>query len=279
MAGYGLAFAAFLITAGRLGDDRGRRRVYMLGLALFTASSAACGLAPSPTTLILARLAQGVAGGDGHAAGARDHRRHLPRSRPRPGAEPVRRGARARRRRRPGARRRAGADGPRAGSAGAAASSSTCRSASSRWRRRRGWCRSRAGSGGRGSTWPAPRCSRSGSTRDPGAAHRGPPARLAGVDVGVFGGRPAGARRLPRAGSGASAPGRRPAARPRAVPRARLLRRPGHAVLPRGRPGGLLRLPRRCTCSPAAASGRSRRASCSPFWRSPTSSCPRPRRP
>ena len=51
VAGYGLTFAAFLITAGRLGDDRGRRRVYMLGLALFTASSAACGLAPSPATL------------------------------------------------------------------------------------------------------------------------------------------------------------------------------------------------------------------------------------
>jgi MFS family permease len=33
VAGYGLTFAAFLITAGRLGDDRGRRRVYMLGLA------------------------------------------------------------------------------------------------------------------------------------------------------------------------------------------------------------------------------------------------------
>ena len=62
VAGYGLTFAAFLITAGRLGDDRRRRRVYMLGLALFTASSAACGLAPSPATLILARLAQGVAG-------------------------------------------------------------------------------------------------------------------------------------------------------------------------------------------------------------------------
>src|SRR3954466_8669023 len=53
VAGYGLPFAAFLIT-GRLGDDRGRRRVYMLGLALFTVSSAACGLAPSATTLILA---------------------------------------------------------------------------------------------------------------------------------------------------------------------------------------------------------------------------------
>jgi EmrB/QacA subfamily drug resistance transporter len=62
VAGYGLTFAAFLITAGRLGDDLGRRRVYTIGLALFTVASAACGLAPSPTTLVVARIAQGVAG-------------------------------------------------------------------------------------------------------------------------------------------------------------------------------------------------------------------------
>src|SRR3954454_18067520 len=62
VAGYGLAFAAFLITSGRLGDGLGRRRVYAVGLALFTAASAACGLAPSPTTLVVARIAQGVAG-------------------------------------------------------------------------------------------------------------------------------------------------------------------------------------------------------------------------
>ena len=48
VAGYGLTFAAFLITAGRLGDDLGRRRVYVIGLALFTVTSAACGLAPEP---------------------------------------------------------------------------------------------------------------------------------------------------------------------------------------------------------------------------------------
>jgi len=62
VAGYGLTFAAFLITSGRLGDGLGRRRVYAVGLALFTAASAACGLAPSPTTLVIARIAQGVAG-------------------------------------------------------------------------------------------------------------------------------------------------------------------------------------------------------------------------
>src|SRR3954453_8887637 len=62
VAGYGLTFAAFLITAGRLGDDLGRRRVYAIGLALFTVASAACGLAPTPTTLVVARIAQGVSG-------------------------------------------------------------------------------------------------------------------------------------------------------------------------------------------------------------------------
>jgi EmrB/QacA subfamily drug resistance transporter len=62
VAGYGLTFAAFLITAGRLGDELGRRRVYAFGLAMFTLASAACGLAPSPSTLVLARIVQGVAG-------------------------------------------------------------------------------------------------------------------------------------------------------------------------------------------------------------------------
>ena len=47
-AGYGLTSAVFLITAGRLGDRIGRRRVFSLGLALFTLSSAAMRLAGSP---------------------------------------------------------------------------------------------------------------------------------------------------------------------------------------------------------------------------------------
>jgi len=62
VAGYGLTFAAFLIAAGRLGDEIGRRRVYAIGLVLFTVASAACGLAPSPATLVIARIVQGVAG-------------------------------------------------------------------------------------------------------------------------------------------------------------------------------------------------------------------------
>jgi EmrB/QacA subfamily drug resistance transporter len=61
VAGYGLTFAALLITAGRLGDLVGRRRVYAIGLALFVVTSLGCGIAPSPTTLVLARVAQGAA--------------------------------------------------------------------------------------------------------------------------------------------------------------------------------------------------------------------------
>ena len=61
VAGYGLTFAVFLITAGRLADQVGRRRVLMTGLALFTLASAGCGLAPNAGVLIGARLLQGMA--------------------------------------------------------------------------------------------------------------------------------------------------------------------------------------------------------------------------
>lgn len=61
VAGYGLAFAAGMITAGRLGDLYGRRRLFAIGLILFTLTSLACGLAPTPAVLVLARVAQGIA--------------------------------------------------------------------------------------------------------------------------------------------------------------------------------------------------------------------------
>jgi EmrB/QacA subfamily drug resistance transporter len=61
VAGYGLTFATCLITAGRLGDQIGRRCAFSIGLGLFTATSVACGVAPDPTLLIAARLVQGVA--------------------------------------------------------------------------------------------------------------------------------------------------------------------------------------------------------------------------
>lgn len=57
---YGIAFAAGIITAAALGDRFGRRRVFNLGLALFTLASAACALAPDTTVLVVARTVQGI---------------------------------------------------------------------------------------------------------------------------------------------------------------------------------------------------------------------------
>lgn len=63
VAGYELSFGVLLIAGGRLGDRHGRRRVFMLGLAGFTAASILCGLAVDTGTLIGARLLQGAAAG------------------------------------------------------------------------------------------------------------------------------------------------------------------------------------------------------------------------
>ena len=57
---YALTFAALLITGGKLGDLFGRRRIFIVGIAVFTLSSLACGLAPSSGFLIGARAVQGV---------------------------------------------------------------------------------------------------------------------------------------------------------------------------------------------------------------------------
>ncbi|MFD9462653.1 MFS transporter [Streptomyces sp. NPDC060027] len=63
VSGYALTFALVLVTAGRLGDAIGRRRIFLLALAGFVLCSAAAGAAPTITFLIVARLAQGVAAG------------------------------------------------------------------------------------------------------------------------------------------------------------------------------------------------------------------------
>ncbi|MGB5936006.1 MAG: MFS transporter [Ornithinimicrobium sp.] len=60
VAGYGLSLASLLLTAGRLGDQFGRRRMYVSGVAVFTLSSMVCAVAVSPETLIAARVAQGL---------------------------------------------------------------------------------------------------------------------------------------------------------------------------------------------------------------------------
>jgi EmrB/QacA subfamily drug resistance transporter len=57
---YTLTYAAGIITAAALGDRLGRRRVFVAGLALFTAASAACALAPSGHALLAARAVQGI---------------------------------------------------------------------------------------------------------------------------------------------------------------------------------------------------------------------------
>src|SRR4051794_35579499 len=59
---YALTLAAFLLTAGSLADRVGRRRIFVLGLGLFTLASLFCGLSTSPTALNLSRALQGVGG-------------------------------------------------------------------------------------------------------------------------------------------------------------------------------------------------------------------------
>jgi EmrB/QacA subfamily drug resistance transporter len=55
-----IAFGGLLLLFGRLGDQLGRRRIFVLGVSLFTLASVACGFAPTATTLIVARFVQGV---------------------------------------------------------------------------------------------------------------------------------------------------------------------------------------------------------------------------
>jgi DHA2 family methylenomycin A resistance protein-like MFS transporter len=57
---YTITFAAFILTAGALGDRLGAKKIFMAGFAIFTAASLACVLAPDAVTLIAARAAQGI---------------------------------------------------------------------------------------------------------------------------------------------------------------------------------------------------------------------------
>lgn len=59
---YTLVYAGLLITGGRLGDLLGAKRLFLIGLTVFTAASALCGFAGSPGQLIAARALQGVGG-------------------------------------------------------------------------------------------------------------------------------------------------------------------------------------------------------------------------
>lgn len=59
---YALFLAALILVGGSLGDHLGRKRIFLLGTALFAATSVWCGLAPNIGNLIAARAAQGIAG-------------------------------------------------------------------------------------------------------------------------------------------------------------------------------------------------------------------------
>ena len=60
VGGYTAAYAMLLITGARLGDIHGRRRMYLAGMALFTAASLACAMAPDGPALVAFRFAQGA---------------------------------------------------------------------------------------------------------------------------------------------------------------------------------------------------------------------------
>src|SRR2546429_5092974 len=60
VVGYALTFATLMLTGGKLADLFGRRLLFIVGLAIFTGASLACGLAPNASFLIGARVVQGV---------------------------------------------------------------------------------------------------------------------------------------------------------------------------------------------------------------------------
>jgi MFS family permease len=62
LVGYTLVFGVLVVTGARLGDDRGYRRMFIIGLAGFVSASLLCGIAPDARSLAAARAVQGVAG-------------------------------------------------------------------------------------------------------------------------------------------------------------------------------------------------------------------------
>lgn len=62
VGGYAFAYAAGMVTGGRLGDRFGYRRMFLVGMAAFAVTSLLCGLAADPAQLVAGRLLQGLAG-------------------------------------------------------------------------------------------------------------------------------------------------------------------------------------------------------------------------
>lgn len=60
--GYAVVVAALMVPFGRLADRYGRRRLFLLGVAVFTLASAACALSPDPPTVIAVGISGGVSG-------------------------------------------------------------------------------------------------------------------------------------------------------------------------------------------------------------------------
>lgn len=63
VSGYVLTFGLALVPAGRIGDQRSRRALFITGLSVFTVTSLVCALAPTTTVLMIGRLAQGIGAG------------------------------------------------------------------------------------------------------------------------------------------------------------------------------------------------------------------------
>ena len=80
-AAYTVVLASFLMLGGSMADRLGRARVFKFGLAVFTAASLACSLAPGVGWLIAFRVVQGVAGAMLNPAGHVDHPQHVRRIR------------------------------------------------------------------------------------------------------------------------------------------------------------------------------------------------------
>jgi EmrB/QacA subfamily drug resistance transporter len=63
LAGYALTFGLTLVPAGRLGDEYGRRKLFLIGLALFAVTAIICGAAPNAAVFLIGRLLRGVSAG------------------------------------------------------------------------------------------------------------------------------------------------------------------------------------------------------------------------